>query len=185
MLPEKPAAAAAPEPLFPVDPDLMKRAKAALDTHSGSLVHRDRIVVIDFAAPSSQRRMHLLDLEAGKATSLLVTHGSGSDPRHTGFLQKFSNIEGSNASSRGTFVTTDYYVGQHGRSQRLLGLDPSNSNALQRAIVLHSAWYAEEDMLRTHGMLGRSQGCFAVGESGLADAFAFLGQGRMIYADRA
>jgi hypothetical protein len=33
-----------------------------------------------------------------------------------------------------------------------------------------------------HGMLGRSQGCFAVGENELDRVFANLGPGRMIYA---
>lgn len=170
---------------FPVDRGLLERARQAMDTHASALRRRDRIALIDFSEASSERRMHLLDLEAGKATQLLVSHGSGSDPGHTGFVQSFSNAVGSNASSRGAYVTSSYYVGKHGRSQRLDGLDATNDNALQRAIVLHSAWYANPDMLRTHGMLGRSQGCFAVGEGVLDDVFAFLGEGRMIYADRA
>ncbi|MGH2322743.1 murein L,D-transpeptidase catalytic domain-containing protein, partial [Enterococcus faecalis] len=87
-------------------------------------------------------------------------HGSGSDPSHTGFLKRFSNDPGSNASSEGAFLTADYYVGKHGRSQRLIGLDATNDNALSRAIVVHSAWYANPDMIRSHGMLGRSQCCF-------------------------
>ncbi len=49
-------------------------------------------------------------------------------------------------------------------------------------IVIHSAWYANRDMIRSHGMLGRSQGCFAVGENELDRVFANLGPGRMIYA---
>ncbi|MED5546380.1 MAG: murein L,D-transpeptidase catalytic domain family protein [Pseudomonadota bacterium] len=182
----KVAARAAPDPVeFPVNRGLLERARQAMETHASSLRRRDRIALIDFSEASSERRMHLLDLEAGKATQLLVSHGSGSDPAHTGFVQSFSNAVGSNASSRGAYVTSNYYVGKHGRSQRLSGLDATNDNALQRAIVLHSAWYANPDMLRTHGMLGRSQGCFAVGEKELDDVFAFLGEGRMIYADRA
>ena len=111
-----------------------------------------------------------------------VTHGSGSDPSHSGFLSLFSNAFGSNASSEGAFLAEDYYVGKHGRSQRLTGLDPTNDNAFERAIVVHSAWYANPDMIRTHGMLGRSQGCFAVAEDDLAQVFDRLGTGRMIYA---
>ena len=79
-------------------------------------------------------------------------------------------------------MTDDYYVGKHGRSQRLIGLDRTNNNALGRAIVVHSAWYANKDMIASHGMLGRSQGCFAVGEKDLDQVFARLGQGRMIFA---
>ena len=106
----------------------------------------------------------------------------GSDPSHTGYLQRFSNTDGSNASCEGAFVAADYYVGKHGKSQRLIGLDRTNDNALSRAIVVHAAWYANPEMIRQRGMLGRSQGCFAVGESELAEVFERLGPGRMIYA---
>ena len=40
-------------------------------------------------------------------------------------------------------------------------------------------------MLHTHGMLGRSQGCFAVGQGDLQTVFDRLGEGRMIYAGKA
>lgn len=165
-----------------VRPDLMRQALAALQGHGSRVAQRDRIAIADMAAPSSEARFHLVDLVSGKSRSFLVAHGSGSDPAHTGFLKRFSNEPNSNASSEGSFVTADYYVGKHGRSQRLVGLDPTNDNALARAIVVHSAWYANRDMLRSHGMLGRSQGCFAVGEGDLSDVFALLGPGRMIYS---
>jgi L,D-transpeptidase catalytic domain len=167
-----------------VRPELLRRAMAALDRHGRQLANRDRIAIADMAAPSSQPRFHIVDLVGGRSQSFLVAHGSGSDPSHTGFLKRFSNDPGSNASSEGAFLTADYYVGKHGRSQRLIGLDATNNNALARAIVVHSAWYANPDMIRSHGMLGRSQGCFAVGEDDLSRVFAALGPGRMIYSDK-
>ena len=181
-VPGFPAPAAAPmtSPNV-VRPALFRRALAALDAQ-GSRVARDRIAIADFAAPSAQARFHLIDLRSGGSTSFLVAHGSGSDPSHTGWLQRFSNEPGSNASSEGAFLTADYYVGKHGRSQRLIGMDPTNNNALERALVVHAAWYADADMIRTHGMLGRSQGCFAVAERDLDQVFARLGSGRMIFA---
>ena len=163
----------------------MKEALAALDRHSRMVPHRDRIAIVDFSVPSSQPRMQVLDVNSGKITQFLVAHGSGSDPGHTGYLQRFSNVPDSNASSQGAFVTADYYIGKHGRSQRLLGLDPTNNNALERAIVVHGAWYANADMIPAHGKLGRSQGCFAVGETELARLFDRLGTGRMIYSAKA
>lgn len=165
-----------------VRPGLMRRAMASLDAHTARLGARDRMAIVDFAAPSSQPRLHLVNLTDGRSTSLLVAHGKGSDPSHTGWLQRFSNVDGSEASCDGAFLAADYYVGKHGRSQRLIGLDSTNSNALGRAIVVHGAWYSNADMLRTHGMLGRSQGCFAVGENELAGLFDRLGPGRMIFA---
>jgi len=165
-----------------VRPDLLRHALAALQRHGSRIPHHDRIAIADFSLSSAQPRFYLVDMANGMATTLLVTHGSGSDPSHTGYLQRFSNTEGSNASSEGAFVASDYYVGKHGRSQRLIGLDGTNYNALQRALVVHSAWYADPDMVRTHGQLGRSQGCFAVSEGDLDQVFARLGQGRMIYS---
>ena len=165
-----------------VRPELLRRALAALDHHSSRIEHRDRIAIADFAAPSREARFHFVDLVSGRSESMLVAHGSGSDPSHSGWLSRFSNEDGSNASCEGAFLAADYYVGKHGRSQRLVGLDPTNCNALARAIVMHSAWYSNPDMIRTHGMLGRSQGCFAVGQAELERAFALLGPGRMIYS---
>ncbi|MGN6595075.1 murein L,D-transpeptidase catalytic domain family protein [Sphingopyxis terrae] len=168
-----------------LDPQLLRRALAALDAHAKAIRHRDRIAIVDFSAPSSEARFHFLDVASGRVSRQLVAHGSGSDPGHTGFLHRFSNISGSNASSEGAFLTGDYYVGKHGRSQRLTGLDATNDNAMERAIVIHGAWYANEDMITAHGKLGRSQGCFAVGEHCLDETFAHLGTGRLIYAARA
>jgi len=167
---------------LPIKPALLRGALDALTRHAANIPHRDRIAIVDFSAPSSELRLHFLDVISGATSRLLVTHGSGSDPRHTGFLHSFSNAFGSNASSEGAFLTDTYYVGKHGRSQRLLGLDSTNSNALDRAIVIHGAWYANADMIRTHGKLGRSQGCFAVGEHDLDKLFDHLGEGRLIYA---
>ena len=164
-----------------VRPDLMRRAISALDRH-GSRVKRDRMAIVDFSAKSAESRFHFIDLANGRSSSLRVCHGSGSDPRHTGFLQRFSNEHGSNATSEGAYATADYYYGKHGKSQRMHGLDRSNSNALDRAIVIHGAWYANPDVLRERGVLGRSQGCFAFAEHELESVFARLGPNRLIYA---
>jgi len=166
----------------PVQSALVQEALAALDRHQRFIKNRDRIAIVDFSMPSSNPRMAILDIASGKSTTYLVAHGSGSDPAHTGVLQRFSNEPNSNASSQGAFVTADYYVGKHGRSQRIMGLDPTNNNALERAIVVHGAWYADADMIPAHGKLGRSQGCFAVGDRELANVFEHLGQGRMIFS---
>lgn len=191
-LPDRRIATAAPPPGdigqikdAALDPQLLRRALAALEEHANAIRHRDRIAIVDFSAPSSEPRLHFLDVASGRASRLLVAHGSGSDPRHTGYLERFSNAEGSNASSEGAFLTGDYYVGKHGRSQRLAGLDPTNNHAMERAIVIHGAWYANEDMIQAHGKLGRSQGCFAVGETCLEEMFDHLGTARLLYAARA
>jgi hypothetical protein len=68
---------------------------------------------------------------------------------------------------------------------RLEGLDATNSNALARAIVVHAAWYVNDTVAGYSGILGRSEGCFAVADSSLPEILARLGPGRLIYADKA
>lgn len=168
-----------------IRPALLRAALAALSRHGGTVPNHDRIAVADFAAPSATPRFHFVDMANGATTTMLVAHGRGSDPAHTGWVQRFSNDPGSQASSDGAFLTADYYAGKHGRSQRLIGLDRTNDNALSRAIVVHSAWYVNPDMITSHGQLGRSEGCFAVGEADLERVFALLGPGRMLFSAKA
>jgi len=167
-----------------LSPALLRRALAAFDRHQARLTRRDQIGVVDFSAPSRQPRFHLVDLANGGTTSLLVAHGRGSDPGHSGFLERFSNEVGSLATSSGAYLVSESYNGRHGASRRLIGLDPQNSNAEVRAIVMHGAWYVGPDMIRDHGKLGRSEGCFAFAEKDLKQVFDRLTAGRMIYADK-
>jgi L,D-transpeptidase catalytic domain len=168
-----------------IHPTLLRGALDALEQHRNSISDRDFIGVADFSLPSRAPRFHLVNLADGSVRSHLVAHGRGSDPSHTGWLDRFSNEPHSNATSAGAYRTGSLYVGAHGRSLRLEGLDPTNSNALSRAIVVHGAWYVNERVISSAGMLGRSQGCFAVADSSLPEIMARLGPGRLIYAGKA
>jgi len=168
-----------------VAPDLLERALHALEQHRDAIAHRDFIGVADFALHSRTPRFHLVNVTDGSVRSHLVAHGRGSDPSHTGWLERFSNEPRSNATSAGAYRTGDFYMGAHGHSIRLDGLDPTNSNAASRAIVVHGAWYVSETMIDHSGMLGRSQGCLAVANASLGEIMSTLGPGRLIYADRA
>jgi len=165
-----------------IDPQLFARAKAALDQHQ--IAARDTIGIADFSKPSSEPRFHLVDLASGQVESHRVAHGRGSDPAHSGYLERFSNDFGSYATSNGTYTTTDYYDGKYGLSMKVRGLDWSNNNAEARAIVIHNAWYAEDDMIPMHGMLGRSEGCFAMSRKSQFDVMRKLAGGRMIFAEK-
>jgi L,D-transpeptidase-like protein len=173
---------AAPAVPGDIDPQLFAKAKAALDTHR--IWPRDTIGIVDFSKPSSDPRFHVVDLMNGTAESYRVAHGRGSDPDHSGYLERFSNNFGSYASSNGTYTTGDYYDGKYGLSMKVRGLDWSNSNAEPREIVIHNAWYAEDDMIPLHGKLGRSEGCFAMSRENQFKVMRRLGGGRMIYADK-
>jgi hypothetical protein len=182
LAPRLPAAPAAPQSPLGIDPQLFARAKAALDQHK--VYARDTMAIVDFSKPSSEPRFHLVDLQNGSVESHLVAHGRGSDPDHSGFVERFSNDFGSYATSNGTYVTGDYYDGKYGLSMKVRGLDWSNYNAEPRAIVIHNAWYAEDDMIPLHGKLGRSEGCFAMSRKSQYEVMRKLAGGRMIYADK-
>jgi len=173
-----------PRANLPIDPNLYRRARAAFDRHRNSLSAIDVVGIVDYGKGSNETRFYVVDTTSGLFTQHLVAHGRGSDPAHTGFLQYFSNTPGSEASSNGAYVTADYYLGHHGRAMRVRGLDYSNSNAESRAIVIHSAWYAEPQVLAEQGRLGRSEGCFALPYQSLQEVLARLGPGRFLYSDR-
>ena len=178
-LPATPAAFHAPAG---IDPALFQRAKAALDSHR--IRARDFMGIADFSIASRDPRFHVVDLRSGAVETFRVAHGKGSDPAHSGVLERFSNVNGSEATSNGTYTTGDYYHGKYGLSMKVHGHDWSNNNAESRAIVIHNAWYAEPQVIQAHGKLGRSQGCFAFSRDDQWQVMRKLAGGRMIYADK-
>jgi hypothetical protein len=180
--PARPLASAVPSaPNRPPQTPLL-RAVAALDQHAGQIANRDVIGMVDFSAPSRLPRFHLVNLHGGTIDTFLVAHGRGSDPQNSGWVQRLSNEPGSNASCAGSFRTGDTYVGKHGRSRRLSGLDPQNSLAGPRGIVIHAASYVDPAMAREQGRVGRSQGCFAVPAADIDEVLNRLGPGRLLFA---
>jgi len=122
--------------------------------------------IIDFNQPSTSKRLYIFDTVEKRVSSYYVAHGRASGEN---VAERFSNLAGSNSSSLGIYRTLGEYNGNHGRSLRLEGLEPTNSNALARAVVMHTADYVSENFIRQTGRLGRSQGCFAV-ERAVGDA---------------
>lgn len=178
-------ARAAPLSSSALSPVLLGRALAAFSRHRDGFTHVDRIGIVDFAKASLVPRLFIVDIATGEAHSHLVAHGRGSDPTRTGWAQSFSNEPGSLASSSGAFITGAEYRGRHGRSLHLSGLDPENCNAKLRAIVVHSAWYVSPQIAADTGMLGRSEGCFAVSDASLSTVLDQLGPGRLLFAGKA
>lgn len=177
--------AAAPIATGPRGRALAAIAKRELERAPAEVLwHRDIVGIADFGVHSALPRFHFVNLERGTVDSYHVTHGTGSDPEHDGWLNGFSNVHGSLATSRGAYASRNWYTGQYGTSIRLLGLDPTNNNALDRAIVMHRASYAEPDHVERWGRLGRSNGCLAMGEENFRRALVELAGGRLIYADR-
>ncbi|PWS33672.1 murein L,D-transpeptidase catalytic domain family protein [Pedobacter paludis] len=129
--------------------------------YSGLLHSKSILTIADFDQESCKKRLYIIDLN--KKELLLntwVAHGqnSGGDKPTA-----FSNNMNSNQSSIGFYLTGEIYFGKHGRSLKLDGMDNGfNSNARERAIVVHGADYVCQESINQLGRLGRSQGCPAV-----------------------
>lgn len=174
----------APSLISPSNDDLAQLARDGLDRLGMLISQSDRVAIADFGRPSWEARLSLIDMVSGDVKNLLVAHGSGSDPDRTGWLKSFSNEVGSLASSEGAFRTLGFYRGVHGRSLKLAGLDPTNSNTLKRDVVVHSARYVSPAIIRDTGKLGWSEGCFALDQADLPAVLASLGAGRLLIAGR-
>jgi hypothetical protein len=159
-------------------------AQAELRRVGYRIPNQDVVGVANFARPSNEPRFHLVDIRSGAVQSFLVAHGRGSDPEKSGWLQTFSNVFNSDCSSEGAFLTGKYYYGRHGRSMKLIGLDPTNNNAEAREIVVHSAAYVSSRVLKDYGKLGCSEGCFALDVADLPVVLDRLGPGRLLVSTK-
>lgn len=125
-------------------------------------------VVVDFSKSSGRHRFFVCDLKKHQVvSSSLCAHGAGKGS--TVANPVFSNEVGSNCSSLGHYKIT----GRHKMSStglpsfRLKGLDSSNSNAMKRGILIHSAKLISNYRLGIYPFylpLDKriSSGCFAV-----------------------
>jgi hypothetical protein len=166
------------------DRRLFAVAQEKLAKHGAGLWARDIVGIADFGLRSSEPRLHFVSFERGVVDSYRVAHGMGSDPEHDGWLNFFSNVHESWCTSKGAYMTFGWYSGKYGTSIRLEGREPTNSNALDRAIVMHRASYCEPAHLAQYGKLGRSNGCFAMSDEDFQLALLRLAGGRLLYADK-
>ncbi|WP_372876060.1 murein L,D-transpeptidase catalytic domain family protein [Pseudomonas sp.] len=164
------AAASAPPPLFDsltrvapgLDRQVLEHALAAMQC---ALKHgaepAQRLAVIDYAQPSTARRLWIFDLQHQRLLlNDLVAHGRMSGEN---LATRFSNTQDSHQSSLGLFRAAESYSGKHGYSLRMDGLEPGvNDRARERAIVIHAASYVDPRLAKTQGRIGRSLGCPAV-----------------------
>ena len=161
---------------------LLELARSELDRVGSSIWKRDIVGIADFGLHSAERRFHFVTMDTGAVDSFHVAHGDGSDQEHDGWLKRYSNLDGSHCTSRGAYMTRSWYTGRYGTSIRLDGLDPTNSNAMPRAIVMHEAAYATPEHVARWGRLGRSNGCLAMGPEQFDRALIDLSGGRLIVA---
>lgn len=124
---------------------------------------KDILTVCDFSKSSTAYRLWVIDLNSKQVLiNDYVAHGQGSGDE---FATAFSNTSNSHQSSLGFYVTDDTYMGKHGLSLRLRGMDNGyNSAAYERAVVVHGANYVSNDFVAGQKRLGRSWGCPAVSD---------------------
>ena len=134
---------------------------AANAVQRGDVTNPGTLTVIDFSRRSTEKRMWVYDLRSRTLLfDELVSHGRGSGQV---MATAFSNDAESNRSSLGLYLTGETYIGKHGYSLRLDGLEPGfNDHARQRAIVMHAADYVNQKSALAQGYLGRSLGCPAL-----------------------
>lgn len=119
------------------------------------------LTICDFSQSSNNKRLYLVDMENNKLVlNTYVAHGRNSGSE---YATRFSNKNSSLQSSLGFYVTRNTYMGEHGLSLKIDGMEPGyNSNAMRRAVVVHGADYIGESWLRHSDYMGRSFGCPAV-----------------------
>ena len=142
--------------------------------------NKNYLAVIDYTKPSFVKRLFIYDTNKNLVTSCLVAHG-----KESGFVfaLDFSNDVNSHKSCKGFFITGETFIGEHGLSLRLHGLQQGlNNNALARDIVIHGADYVSwGSILANCGRLGRSLGCPAVARNTIEEVVSRLKDGALIY----
>ncbi len=153
----------------------------ACAVRNGTVDPGARLAVIDYSRPSTAKRLWVFDLVQPRLLHHEhVAHGQGTGDN---LARRFSNADGSHATSLGLFRTAETYMGGNGYSLRMDGLDPGfNDNARRRAIVVHGADYAEPSRIPALGRLGRSHGCPAVRRSVARVLIDDLKQRQLLFA---
>lgn len=145
------------------------------------------VVIIDYSAPSTNRRFFFIDLRSGEVKKYYTSHGIGSGEGN--YAYRFSNTKDSRQTSLGIYLTGEIYTGSYGKTLRMYGLQRSNDQAYNRDIVLHGAWYVGEDFInminkktgQAYGRLGLSWGCPALSLSMAEKLIPLLKGGSVIY----
>lgn len=147
---------------------LKERTEGLADYLSANGFNGEYCFLVDMSIPSGKKRFFIYDVKNDRVLdSSLVSHGSGSYFTGCDDQLIFSNLPGSNATSLGHYRIGANYYGTYGPSYKLTGLDSSNSNALKRAVVLHSDRYVPDTETYPRHIF-ESAGCPAVSPQFLA-----------------
>lgn len=137
-----------------------KRAFEKYDQFVDKVRNPEYITMVDFTQHSGKKRFYMVHRDSGKVDQWTVAHGSGSDPDNDGYPQYFSNVPDSHMSSLGSYLIQEKYWSSKYDSYALRtdGLEKTNDNARDRAIVVHPSTYVNDGS----SVQGRSWGCPAI-----------------------
>ena len=153
----------------------LKKITATLEEYvTANGFNTEMCFMVDMAIPSGKNRFFIYNIKEGKVEqSSLVSHGSGSYTKGCNDVLAFSNMPNSFKTSLGRYKIGNAYYGQYGLSYKLYGLDSTNINAFQRAIVLHSDKYVPKvETYPRH--IFESAGCPTVSPTFLADLDKYI-----------
>ena len=166
-------------PVDTVDSRLQEKADFALAFCKAKGFDTERCFLVDMKIHSGKNRFFVWDFNENKAVhSGLCCHGSGKG-ESTGSAPVFSNEEGSHCTSLGK-----YRIGERSHSRyginihyKLHGLEPTNSNAYKRIVVLHSFDpVPANEIYPLHLPMGFSLGCPVVSNSMMRNLDEYLKQ---------
>jgi hypothetical protein len=167
------------EPVSTV-PEGFERALVYFEANRSLFKNQRYITVCDYSQRSDKKRLAIWDRETGKVTRHKFGHGSGLNPGpNTGFPVGFSNTMGTHLSCLGAFATAETYNGRNGYSLRIDGLEPTNSNARKRAIVVHGCDYVNDS---NSAISGRSWGCITLDFAHYKETIDKIKGGSLIYS---
>jgi len=124
--------------------NVWERVEAELTKFKSEFDNPKYVIVVDYSKPIFRKRLWVLNLKTKDiALNTHISHAWNS-----GFFkaEKFSNVIGSNISSKGTFKTLNSYESNYGSGDYKIGMKikgleiGKNDNSLKRAIVFHSSW---------------------------------------------
>jgi hypothetical protein len=162
------------------------RGYFAYKTANPNEVRKPYLYFVDYGLPSTEPRGYVFDMEKLAIVDgpFMVAHGRGSSPSREGVPTRFSNGNGSNATSLGLYVTQATYA-FHGKTAgtsyssvglRLLGVSNGfNDKALDRGVVAHGAPYV------TSNKAGRSEGCPALEQARAQRLLPMIANGAVVF----
>lgn len=158
---------------------------AFVATHPNE-VKKPLLYFVDYGLPSTEPRGYIFDMRALTIVEgpFAVAHGRGSSRTQYGVPTRFSNAQGSAATSLGLYLaesTYQFHGHTGGRSYSSIGLRLKgvsgnfNDNALARGVVAHGAPYVTADKA------GRSEGCPAMEQDRARRVLPELADGAMVF----